>query len=200
MRKLIVTNIMSLDGYYEGPGEDVMALPMDPFFDAHNAERLRAADTLLLGRRSYEGFQSFWPDIVHDPEAHEVLREISRRNNDIRKVVVSDSLTLDGSGPWHKSTEVVRRADAHRRIGELKREPGRDILMFGSRTVWSDLFHHGLVDELHLMVGAKVLGGGTALFAGRPAAELRLLDTRRVEDSSNLLVRYAVGGVPVRAL
>ena len=60
MRKLIVTNAMSLDGYYEGPGKDVMALfayrwayPTDESFDAYNAERLRAADTLLLGRVSY---------------------------------------------------------------------------------------------------------------------------------------------------
>jgi hypothetical protein len=49
MRKLIVANIMSLDGYFEGPGGNVMVLPMDGFFDEHNLERLRAADTLLLG-------------------------------------------------------------------------------------------------------------------------------------------------------
>ena len=55
MRKLIVTNIMSLDGYFEGPGRDVMALPMDRFFDEHNLERLRAADTLLLGASPMPG-------------------------------------------------------------------------------------------------------------------------------------------------
>jgi hypothetical protein len=68
MRKLIVCNIISLDGYYEGPGKDVMPLfdyrrevyPMDESFDLYNAERLRAAGTLLLGRTSYEGFKSFW--------------------------------------------------------------------------------------------------------------------------------------------
>lgn len=57
MRKLIVSNIMSLDGYYEGPGKNVMVLPMDETFDAYNAERLRAADTLLLGRNTYDGFK-----------------------------------------------------------------------------------------------------------------------------------------------
>ena len=57
MRKLIVSNIMSLDGYYEGPGKNVMVLPLDEAFDAYNAERLRAADTLLLGRVSYDGFR-----------------------------------------------------------------------------------------------------------------------------------------------
>ncbi len=61
MRKLIVSNIMSLDGYYEGPGKNVMVLPMDEAFDAYNAERLRAAETLLLGRNTYNGFKGFWP-------------------------------------------------------------------------------------------------------------------------------------------
>ena len=57
MRKLIVSNIMSLDGYYTGPDNNVMVLPMDQAFDAYNAERLRAADTLLLGRTTYDGFK-----------------------------------------------------------------------------------------------------------------------------------------------
>ena len=52
MRKLVVCNIMSLDGYYEGPGRNVMVLPMDASFDEYNLERLRSADTLLLGRTS----------------------------------------------------------------------------------------------------------------------------------------------------
>jgi hypothetical protein len=51
MRKLVVCNIMSLDGYYDGPGQDVMVMPMDEAFDAYNAERLRAADTLVLRYR-----------------------------------------------------------------------------------------------------------------------------------------------------
>ncbi len=61
MRKLIVSNITSLDGYYEGPGKDVMALPFDEAFHEYNVRRLQAADTLLLGRTSFEGFKSYWP-------------------------------------------------------------------------------------------------------------------------------------------
>jgi dihydrofolate reductase len=76
MRKLIVSNIVSLDGYYEGPSKNVMdlfgyrldAYPADESFDAYNAERLRAADTLLLGRASYEGFKSYWPPVAEDPD------------------------------------------------------------------------------------------------------------------------------------
>jgi dihydrofolate reductase len=191
MRKLIVCNIVSIDGYYEGPGGDVMALPFDEGFDAYNAERLRAADTLLLGRRSYEGFKGYWPPIADDPDAPPVAREISRLNNAIDKVVVSDSLTPDQTAPWH-NTRIVSRADAHEQITELKNGPGRDILVFGSHTLWNDLLAHGLVDELHLMIGAGVLGAGTPAFEGRPPVSLRLIDTRTWDGSGIVLVRYAV--------
>jgi hypothetical protein len=69
MRKLVVFNLVSMDGYYEAPDKNVMPLfdyrreayPTDESFDAYNVERLCAADTLLLGRTSYEGFKGYWP-------------------------------------------------------------------------------------------------------------------------------------------
>ena len=136
MRKLIVSNAMSLDDYYEGPGKNVMALfdyrsdyPTDESFDAYNAERLRAADTLLLGRTSYDGFKGFWPSVADDPNATPLQREISRLNNAIDKVVISDSMTSEETNPWH-NTRIISRADAHEQLAELKRQPGRERSWF----------------------------------------------------------------------
>ena len=204
MRKLIVTNIVSLDGFYEGPGGNVMVLPMDPAFDDYNLERLQEADTLLLGRTTYEQFKGFWPEVADDPQAAaehlgipaHVLdtpthREISKLQNTIEKIVASDTLTSGQTDPWRDTTRIVQRADARDQVAELKRGPGRDVLVFGSRTLWNDLLAAGLVDELHLIVGAAVLGDGTPAFSAPPAAPLRLLGSRSFTGSHNLLVRYA---------
>jgi len=200
MRKLFVSNMMSLDGYYEGPGKNVMVLfdyrrevyPMDERFDAYNAERLRAADTLLLGRVSYDGFKSFWPSVADDPNATPIQRQISRLDDAIDKVVISDSLTPEETNPWRHNSRIISRADAHEQIAELKGQPGKDILVFGSRTLWNDLLANDLVDELHLMIGPVVLGAGTPVFDGQSAVSLRLIETRTWDGSGNVLVRYEV--------
>src|SRR5215216_2454997 len=117
MRTLIVSNAMSLDGYYSGPDDNVMVLELDPAFDADNAERLRAADTLLLGRRSFEGFKSFWPSLADDPDPRwtPAQREVSRRDNTIDKLVISTSLTSEqpsrGSTPPASSAAPTPPAD-----------------------------------------------------------------------------------------
>jgi dihydrofolate reductase len=191
MRKLIVCNIMSLDGYYEGQGKNVMVMPLDNAFDAYCAERLGAAGTLLLGRTTYDGFKGFWPSVADDPSFTPTQREISRRDNEIDKVVVSDSLAPDETAPWH-NTRIVGRADAHEQIAELKRQTGGEILMFGSHSLWSDLLADGLVDELHLMIGPVVVGGGTPVFDGQPPVSLQLAGTRTWDGSGNVLVRYEV--------
>jgi len=207
MRKVLVANAMSLDGYYTGPDGNVMLLELDPSFDEYNAERLQAADTLLLGRTSFDEFKRFWPAVADDPDQKftPAQREVSRLDNAIDKLVVSDTLGVEDTEPWQDNTQVVSRADAHDVIAKLKRQKkGDDILIFGSRTLWSDLLARGLVDELHFMVGPVVIGAGTPMFdqpvasAHRPdrpidsPQSLRLADSRTWDQSGNVLIRYEV--------
>ena len=192
MRKIIVYNVISLDGYHTGTGNDVSVMfpVMGRVFDTYNAELLRSADLHLVGRVSFELFQSFWPKVAENPDSEEWTssqKELSLAAESVHAVVVSDTLT----GNW-PGVRIIRRADAHREIAELKREPGKDILITGSRTLWNDLLAHGLIDEIHLMVGNILLGDGVPAFVGKPDVTLHLIEIRRWEDSSNVLLRYEV--------
>jgi dihydrofolate reductase len=198
MRKVIVINIMSLDGYYEGPGRNVMALPMDESFDSYNLERMRAADTVLLGHTSYQMFSGFWPAMADNPDASPTHREFSQLYNKIDKVAVSNRLTpQDTMGPWQDTTSIIGGDNVYDEIAKLKQKPGKDIIVFGSRVLWNDLLAHDLVDELHLMIGSVVLGNGTPIFVAPiayndPKLLLQLIDSRKFKGSENLLVQYGV--------
>lgn len=169
-----------------------MVMHMDEAFNAYNAERLRAADTLLLGRTTFEGFKSLWPSIAEDLEARPVQREISRRDNKIEKVVASDSLAPEHTAPWQANTRILPRWETNPQIADMKRRTGGEILVFGSRTLWNDLLAYGLVDELHFMIGSVIVGKVTPIVEGKPAVTLRLVDTRTWESSGNVLVRYEI--------
>jgi dihydrofolate reductase len=186
--KAIVSNFMSLDGYFAGRGDDVMALPFDQSFDDYNLERVRAADTLLAGRNTYQQLMAFWVPLAEDSSASPLHREIGRFQRDVPKVVVSDTLT-DREVSAHPAT-VVRRIQAPGIVEQLKSHDGKDILVFGSHTTWNPLLAVGLVDELHLMVGCAAIGAGTRLFTG-PTPRMALLETRRFPDSHNVVLRYA---------
>lgn len=191
MAKLIVSTLVSLDGFCAGEGGDLAGMPMDEVFNRHNLERLKGAGHLLFGATTFAMFRAFWPGVADNAEAPETLRDISRLNGALPKLVVSDSLPQTIEGGW-SDTEVVRRAKAHERIAALRQGRGADILVFGSHVLWNDLLAAGLVDEIHVLVGNVLLGKGIPAFEHAGRARLHRLDLRTFEGSDTVLLRYGV--------
>lgn len=193
MRKLIVSNLISLDGYASGPGGDVMVLPFDTTFSTYNLELMQAAEILVSGATTYREFLGYWPPIAEDPAQPEVERAISRRHHELEHLVVSNSLTADETGPWREKTKIVRRDEAREAIARAKEGEGGTLLVFGSMTTWNDLLAAGLVDELHIMVGAGVLIDGVPAFSVLPPGPMLLTGARRLGDSNISLLTYSLG-------
>jgi len=188
---------MSLDGYYEGPGGNVMALPMDGAFDAYNLERMQAADVVLLGHNSYQMFSGFWPSMADNPDASPTNRNFSQLYNKISKVAVSNHLAPQETNVWRDTTRIISGDDTYHEIAQLKAQSGKEIIVFGSHILWNNLLEHELVDELHFIVGNVALGGGTPIFReplpyNDPKHSLHLMTTRKFEGSENVLLQYEV--------
>lgn len=181
MRKLIFFMFTSLDGYFEGPNQDIGWHNTDEEFNDFATEQTATADTLLFGRVTYEGMASYWPT----PEAIANDPAVANQMNTLPKVVFSR--TLD-KADWH-NTRLVK-GDAAAEVARLKQQPGGNIFIFGSSALAASLAEAGLIDEYRLMLNPIVLGQGTPLLHG-VAAPLKLqLAGTRTFGNGNLLLTY----------
>jgi dihydrofolate reductase len=189
MAKLIVSILSSLDGYCAGPGGTLAGLPMDAAFSVHNLACMRRADTLLFGAITFPMFEAYWPNVDRGPESDPIQREIAERVAAARKVLVSDRQRVRPDSPW-ADTEVISRAEARAHISELKLAPGPDLLIYGSHLLYNSLLAHGLVDELHLLLGNVLLGEGVPTFEPGLAQQWRLLSHDRLPGSGTVALHY----------
>jgi len=182
VRRIVVSEFVSLDGVMEGPGPDdpyqhagwTFGFP-DPEGMQYKLDEVMAHDVLLLGRLTYEGFAAAWPGRQDEVG-------FADKMNGMEKYVVSGTLQR---AEWSNSSVISLEA-----VAALKQEPGGDILIAGSRLLVQALLAHSLIDEIRLMVFPIVLGTGKRLFgdASCPLA-LKLLDSRPL-GSGTLVLTY----------
>lgn len=165
MRKVILSEHMSLDGVMEEP-----RWSMPYWTDAttkYKYDELFSSDALLLGRVTYEGFAAAWPSMKDE-------QGFADRMNGLPKYVATTTLT---DFTWNNSRAL--EGDVAAAVRALKEQDGQNILIYGSGALAQTLRQHGLIDEYRLMIHPVTLGGGKRLFAeGSDRTALRLADTQ----------------------
>jgi len=161
MKKLIVSNWISLDGYIAAPNGALDWILGDARLAQYETDLMQQVDTTLFGRRTYDQLSGYWSAVPGNPQAMDWEKPYAEMINAAHHVVVSHDLK-DAS--WGKST-IWREIDP-KAVNALKAGSGKSILMFGSASIVQQLTRLGLIDEYQLLVHPVLLGGGTRLFEG----------------------------------
>jgi dihydrofolate reductase len=188
MRKLIVFNNVSLDGYIADRNGDMSWAHQpgdDAEWNAFVADNARGGGGLIFGRTTYQMMAHFWPT----PQAVQALPELAARMNQLPKVVFSRTL---GQASW--SNTRLLRGDLADEIAKLKAAPGEDLAILGSGSIVGQAAEAGLVDEFQLVMNPIVLGQGTSMF-GTIGEDLPMRLTKtRVFGNGNVLLCYQPAG------
>jgi dihydrofolate reductase len=183
MRKIVMFNRITLDGFFAGPNEEIDWFIHDNEVDKVMHERMQP-DTLLLGRLTYQMFESYWPNVAKNPNAPEEEKVIADELTEMTKLVFSTTLEEVN---W-ENTELIKN-NIINTVKELKQGSGADITIFGSGTIVQQLANEGLIDEYLIVVTPVVLGTGKPLFKDDNKFLLKLLDTRSF-ITGNVLLHY----------
>jgi dihydrofolate reductase len=171
----------TLDGFFEGPNQDISWHNVDEEFNDFAIEQLNEISTLLFGRVTYQVMASYWPTEFarkDDPIVAGLMNSLSN---------IVFSKTLDEAG-WN-NTKLVKENIAEE-VLKLKQQPGKDIAIFGSSDLAVTLAEQGLIDEYRIIVNPVFLGHGTSLLKGiHEKLNLRLLKSRTFK-SGNVLLYY----------
>jgi dihydrofolate reductase len=189
MRKIIVEEWMSLDGYVtdkDGKLDFFTSLTpeQNKYSDTDQLKFLENVDTILLGRKTYDLFVDFWPTATTDKEA------IADRLNEIKKVVFSNSISKAPWGNW-PSAEVIH-GDLVAAITTLKAMPGKNIVLWGSISLAQSLMKANLIDEYHIQLCPVVTGGGRKFFPDNFEVEKLSLVEVRDYTTGTVFLNYEV--------
>jgi dihydrofolate reductase len=185
MRKIIVSEFVTLDGVMEDPGGAekfthggwAFQFERGPEGDKFKLDEIIAADALLLGRVTYEGFAAAWPSRTG---------EFADKMNNMPKYVVSTTL---GKAKWNNSNLI--KGNVEEEVSKLKAVPGGDILVAGSGQLVHTLVKHNLVDEYRLMVYPVILGSGKQLFNnGSGKLSLCLMEAKPIGSGILILIYH----------
>ncbi len=157
MRRLIADTIISLDGYFTSPKNEIDWFGFDDEEWAWSDEINRRVDAMLYGRVTYDEFRQFWP--TDAPKSMGVPPGFVKQLNGLQKIVFSHTLV---DTPWKPATLV--RTDPGKAVAKLKREAGKDLVVVGSGTLVSALLRGGLIDEFFIRVRPIILGAGRPIF------------------------------------
>jgi len=181
MGKLIVSNMMSLDGFFEGLGREIDWHIVDEGFHDFSDRQLNEAGLLIFGRVTYELMWGYWPT----PEALTKYPLVAGLMNSIPKIVFSTRLT---EARWNNTRLIT--GNVEKEIIHLKKNTSRDILIFGSAKLILTLRSYNLIDEYRIMISPVLLGQGNPLFQPMHERFNLNLVSYRTFDSGNVLLVY----------
>lgn len=180
MRKLIMWNIITLDGYFEGDKNWDLSfhnLVWGPDLEKLSLEQLNAADCLVFGRVTYEGMAAYWKNADAENAA------IAKLMNNIPKVVFSKTLK---EVDWKNTTLI--KGDAVQEMAKLKSQGDKDMYVFGSANLSKTFIENDLFDEYRIGVAPTILGSGQPLFKkGTSPKNLKLLSTQELVTGGAIL-------------